>query len=238
MTPSELASKIDHTLLRPDATEEDIKQLCQEAFSYQFYSVCVNPYWVRICKQKLKGSPVGVCSVVGFPLGANISDIKTTEAEFALIDGADEIDMVINVGALKSGRIDIVSEEISRVRDSSRSVLKVIIETACLTKGEIILACNLAKSAGVDFIKTSTGFYKGPCDYDFLTLARDVELIRSTVGPEMGIKASGGINMYQIALVMLDAGATRLGCSASVDIINTYKKAQAYKPKEFHEQSR
>lgn len=218
-TPAELAKLIDHTLLKPDATEEQIRKLCEEAKTNQFMSVCVNPYWVPFCAEQLKGSDVKVCTVIGFPLGANRTEIKAVEAEDAIDRGAAEVDMVINVGALKSGKYDVVLSDIKAVVDASagRALVKVIIETGLLTDAEKVKACELAKKAGADFVKTSTGFGAGGA-----TVA-DVALMRQTVGPEMGVKASGGVRDYESTIAMVRAGATRIGASAGVSIISGAK---------------
>jgi deoxyribose-phosphate aldolase len=213
--PADLARYIDHTLLKPEATREEIDRLCAEAVEHGFYSVCVNSHWVAHCARKLRGTRVKVCSVVGFPLGAMDSRSKSFETRGAIENGADEIDMVINVGALKSGKTQLVEEDIRWVRRACRSttVLKVILENALLTDAEKVVACQLAKNAGADFVKTSTGFSKSGA-----TVA-DVALMRRTVGPEMGVKAAGGIRNYETALALIAAGATRLGISASVAIV-------------------
>lgn len=209
-----LAAVIDHTLLRADATGNDIRKLCDEAVRYGFCSVCVNPVNVRLARRLLRGTTVKVCSVIGFPLGATTPTAKACEAAGAVKDGADEIDMVINVGALKSGDAAAVRAELRAVRKAAAGkVLKVIIETALLTGKEKVRACLLAKKAGADFVKTSTGFSSGGA-----TVA-DVRLMRRTVGDAMGIKASGGVRTKETVLRMLDAGATRIGASASVAIV-------------------
>ncbi|MEM3341991.1 MAG: deoxyribose-phosphate aldolase [Thermoplasmata archaeon] len=214
-TPSaDVASYIDHTLLKPDATEEDIRKLCTEAAQYKFASVCVNPAYVPLAAKILKGTGVKVCTVIGFPLGATTSTTKALETRDAIANGATEIDMVINVGALKSGRDDIVREDIEAVVNAARgqAIVKVILETALLTREEKIRACLLAKMAGADFVKTSTGFGPGGATVE------DIKLMRETVGPEMGVKASGGIRDRKTAEAMIAAGATRIGASASVAI--------------------
>ncbi len=210
----DVAALIDHTLLKPNATQEEIVKLCEEAKKYNFASVCVNPTYVSLCKQLLKDTPVKVCTVVGFPLGATTPTVKAIEAKEAIANGADEIDMVINISALKSGNYQLVLDDIKAVREATRGkILKVIIETAYLTKEEKIKACELAKQAGADFVKTSTGF--GPSG----ATAEDVALMRSVVGPKMGVKASGGIRTLADAKKMIQAGATRIGASASVAIV-------------------
>ena len=215
-TAREWASLIDHTLLKPEATDQDIKQLCREAATYRFASVCVNPTWVRRCAQNLRGSGVRVASVVGFPFGAGTAEVKAMEARRAIRDGAREIDMVINVGALKSGDHDLVRRDIEKVSDACHeagAINKVIIEAALLTDEEKIVASHLAKLAKADFVKTSTGFGPGGAT------VHDVLLMRETVGPRLGVKASGGIRSAEDAREMIAAGATRIGASASVQIV-------------------
>ena len=210
----ELAQYIDHTLLKPQAARADIEKLCQEARLYRFCSVCVNPYWVSFCKKQLAGSDVKVCTVIGFPLGANTTETKVFEAKKALQDGADELDMVVNLGALKSGDWDTVLSDIQAVRNAGKNfILKVIIETSVLTDEEKVKVCQLAEKAGADFVKTSTGFTGGGA-----TVA-DVALMRKTVGEKVQVKASGGIRTRDDFDAMLAAGATRLGASAGVKII-------------------
>lgn len=209
------ASLIDHTLLKPEATDEDIKRLCEEAARYRFASVCVNPTWVRVAACALQGSGVPVCTVIGFPLGATMSDVKAYEARRAIQDGAREVDMVINVGALKSGDDCLVEHDIHAVVEAAHEygvITKVIIETALLTDDEKVRACQAAKRAGADFVKTSTGFSKGGA-----TVA-DIFLMRSTVGPDLGVKASGGVKNLEDARKLVEAGATRIGASVGVKI--------------------
>src|SRR5262244_516429 len=209
------ASLIDHTLLKPDATENEIKRLCEEAAQYHFASVCVNPTWVRAAACHLRGTGVPVCTVIGFPLGATLSDVKAYEARRAIFDGAREVDMVINVGALKSGDDCLVEHDIRSVVEVAHEydvTCKVIIETALLTDDEKVRACLAAKKAGADFVKTSTGFSKGGA-----TVA-DVALMRRTVGSELGVKASGGVKGLEDARKMVEAGATRIGASVGVKI--------------------
>jgi deoxyribose-phosphate aldolase len=209
------ASLIDHTLLKPEATDEDIKKLCQEAATYRFASVCVNPTWVRVAACNLRGSGVPVCTVIGFPLGATLPDVKAYEARRAIFDGAQEVDMVINVGALKSGDDCLVEHDIRSVAQVAHeydAICKVIIETALLTDDEKVRACQAAKNAGADFVKTSTGFSKGGA-----TVA-DVALMRRTVGSELGVKASGGVKGLDDVRKMIEAGATRIGASVGVKI--------------------
>ncbi|MDX6383590.1 MAG: deoxyribose-phosphate aldolase [Blastocatellia bacterium] len=209
------ASLIDHTLLKPDATDAEIKQLCEEAAQYHFASVCVNPTWVRASACNLKGSGVPVCTVIGFPLGATLPDVKAYEARRAIMDGAREVDMVINVGALKSGDDCLVEYDIRSVAEAAHEndvTCKVIIETALLTDDEKVRACQAAKRAGADFVKTSTGFAKGGA-----TVA-DIALMRRVVGSELGVKASGGVKNIDDARAMVEAGATRIGASVGVKI--------------------
>jgi deoxyribose-phosphate aldolase len=208
-------SLIDHTLLKPEASDEDIRKLCEEAARYRFASVCVNPTWVRSAACNLKGSGVPVCTVIGFPLGANLTDVKAYEARRAIFDGALEVDMVINVGALKSGDDCLVEYDIRSVVEAAHehnAICKVIIETALLNDDEKVRACLAAKRAGADFVKTSTGFSKGGA-----TVA-DVALMRRTVGSELGVKASGGVKGLDDARKMVEAGATRIGASVGVKI--------------------
>ena len=211
-----LAKMIDHTLLKPDATPEQIAQLCFEARKYQFASVCVNPAWVKLCAQLLEGSPVKVCTVIGFPLGATASEVKAFEAEKAMDQGATEIDMVINIGALKARELEFVAQDIRGVVNAAHSrniIVKVILETVLLTDEEKTIACLLSKEAGADFVKTSTGFAGGGAT------VHDVALMRRVVGPEIGVKASGGVRTYEDAESMIKAGATRIGASAGVKIM-------------------
>ncbi len=213
-----LAGFIDHTLLKPDAARADIDRLCAEAAEHGFATVCVNPCWVARCADALRGSAVGVCSVVGFPLGANTPSIKAAETRQALADGATEIDMVINVGALKSGDVEWVERDIAGVVAACRTagaVSKVILEMAYLDESEKVTGCILAKAAGAGFVKTSTGFGPGGA-----TVA-DVQLMRRVVGPEMGVKAAGGVRDVTVAKAMIDAGATRVGASAGVAIVRS-----------------
>ncbi|MEN6572200.1 MAG: deoxyribose-phosphate aldolase [Anaerolineaceae bacterium] len=207
---------IDHTLLKPDATQDKIAQLCFEARKYHFASVCVNPTHVKLCADLLAGSDVKVCTVIGFPLGATSPEVKVFETQTALKNGATEIDMVINIGALKSGDNELVARDIRGVVDTSHkagALTKVIIETALLTDEEKVVASLLSKEAGADFVKTSTGFSGGGAT------VHDVELMRRTVGPTMGVKASGGIHNLEEAEAMVAAGATRIGASAGVKIM-------------------
>ena len=214
--PAEVAALIDHTLLKPDATRDEILKLCAEAKQFGFATVVVNPTWVATAAAALRDTPVKVCTVVGFPLGATLATVKAAETEEAVKLGAQEIDMVINVGALKSGDDELVEQDIRGVVAAARrggALVKVILECALLTDEEKVRACWCARAAGADFVKTSTGFGPGGA------AAHDVELMRLTVGPEMGVKAAGGIRSYQELKAMLSAGATRIGASASVRIL-------------------
>ncbi|RMG11479.1 MAG: deoxyribose-phosphate aldolase [Planctomycetota bacterium] len=209
-----IARSIDHTLLKPDATKEQITYLCAEAAKYGFASVCVNPFWVPYCAELLRGHPVAVCTVVGFPLGANPSEVKAHEARWAVEHGATEIDMVINIGALKSGLLDVVEEDIRAVKQAcGRHVLKVILETALLDDHEKVAACEASMRAGADYVKTSTGFSTGGAT------AGDVALMRRVVGERAGVKASGGVRTKRDAALMLASGASRIGASAGVKIL-------------------
>ncbi|WP_124058818.1 deoxyribose-phosphate aldolase [Vaginisenegalia massiliensis] len=218
----ELNQYIDHTLLKADATQDMVNQLIKEAKEHQFMSVCVNPTWVSHAAQALKGSSVKVCTVIGFPLGANSSKVKAFEAQIAIEDGADEIDMVINIGAAKDGLWDLVKEDIKAVVRAAnhRALVKVIIETCLLTQDEITLACRKAKEAGADYVKTSTGFSTGGATVE------DIRLMRQVVGPKVGVKASGGVGNYQEALAMIEAGASRIGASKGVSIMEAAKQAE------------
>ena len=209
------ASLIDHTLLKPEATDEDIKKLCEEAARFRFASVCVNPTWVRAAACNLQGTGVPVCTVIGFPLGATLSDVKAYEARRAIFDGAREVDMVINIGALRSGDDCLVEHDIRLVAEAAHeynAICKVIIETALLNDDEKVRACRAAKQAGADFVKTSTGFSKGGA-----TVA-DIALMRRTVGADLGVKASGGVKGLADARKLVEAGATRIGASVGVKI--------------------
>ena len=211
-----IARTIDHTLLKADATQDQIAQLCYEARKHGFAAVCVNPAYVKLCSQLLQGTPVHVCTVVGFPLGATPPEVKTYEAQQSIDDGATEVDMVINIGALKSKDYALVERDIASVARTCHaggSILKVIIEAALLSDEEKVIACQLAKAAGADYVKTSTGFGPGGAT------VHDVELMRRAVGPEMGVKAAGGIGSYEDAKAMVAAGATRIGASAGVKIL-------------------
>jgi deoxyribose-phosphate aldolase len=211
-----VAGMIDHTLLKPEATKQEIEKLCREAAEYHFATVCVNPAWVALCASLLRGTGVGVCSVVGFPLGATTPDVKHYETRRVIFDGATEVDMVINIGALKSGELQVVERDIAAVVGPCREanvVSKVIIEVALLTDDQKIAASTLAKAAGADFVKTSTGFASGGAT------AADVALMRRVVGADMGVKAAGGVRDFEGLKAMVAAGATRVGASAGVKIV-------------------
>jgi deoxyribose-phosphate aldolase len=215
--PREIARRIDHTLLKPDATRRQIETLCAEAREHGFATVCVNPTWVRLCSDLLRGSETRVCTVAGFPLGATPAEVKAYEATRAVADGACEVDMVINIGALKSGDYRLVERDIALVVDAAAAggaAVKVIIEAALLTDDEKVRACVLAKAAGAAFVKTSTGFGPGGAT------AADVALMRRVVGPGMGVKAAGGVRDLKSAQAMLEAGADRIGASVGVKIVS------------------
>jgi deoxyribose-phosphate aldolase len=219
--PRDLARYIDHTLLRPDATAADIDTLCDEAMAYRFASVCVNPTWVRRCAERLRDSEVAVASVVGFPFGATPADVKAFEARRVIRDGAREIDMVINIGALRSGAADLVRDDIAKVSDAcheSGAINKVIIEAALLSDEQKVVACRLAQLARADMVKTSTGYAKGGAT------VFDVALMRETVGSRMGVKAAGGIRTAEDVQDMIAAGATRIGASAGISIVSGEKR--------------
>lgn len=205
----------DHTILKADASEAQVAKICKEALENDFASVCVNQYYTKFVAEQLKGSDVKVCTVVGFPLGMSDTRVKAFETKAAIEDGAEEVDMVINVGALKDGKYDYVRNDIKTLKDvcGKEVLLKVIIETCLLTDEEKVKACELAKEAGADYVKTSTGFSTGGAK------AEDVALMRKTVGEELGVKASGGIHTAEEAQAMIDAGASRLGTSATLAII-------------------
>jgi len=218
--PRDMAKMIDHTNLNPTATVEDIKKLCEEASEHEFASVCVNPIYVPLSAKLLEESSVKVCTVVGFPLGANTTETKSFETRNAIKNGAQEIDMVMNIGAFKSGAYEIFKSDIKAVVDATKTagvtsdiIVKVILETCYLNEEEIVKACEIAKDAGVDFVKTSTGFG------DYGAREEDVSLMRKTVGRDVGVKASGGIKNFEDALKMLDAGANRIGASSGVTIV-------------------
>lgn len=214
---------IDHTLLKPESTQEQIDHLLSEAVEYQFASVCVNPTWVAHCAKTLAGTGVKVCTVVGFPLGANTSSVKAFETKDAIANGADEIDMVINIGQLKSGQYEVVKADIRAVVEASQDKLvKVIIETCLLTNDEKVKACQLAVSAGADFVKTSTGFSAAGATVE------DIVLMRETVGPNIGVKAAGGARSYEDAEAFIEAGATRIGTSSGVAIVSGETVTEGY----------
>ena len=222
--PDGLARMIDHTLLKADATEEDVLRLCGEADIFNFISVCINPTWVSLSARRLRRTNVKVCTVVGFPLGATTGPAKAYETRNAISNGASEIDMVINVGELKSGNYRVVEEDIRGVVRAARPnvIVKVILETCLLSNEEKVKACELAKKAGADFVKTSTGFSTGGAT------AEDIALMRRTVGAEMGVKASGGVRSTADAEKMISAGATRIGASASVKIVMGQEEKKGY----------
>ncbi|MGG3563811.1 deoxyribose-phosphate aldolase [Neobacillus rhizosphaerae] len=224
MATTNVAAMIDHTLLKPEATKEQIEKLCQEALENKFFSVCVNPVWVRTSKELVKNSGVKVCTVIGFPLGASTSETKAFETRNAIENGADEVDMVINIGALKNQNDTLVESDIRAVVEAAKgkALTKVIIETSLLTKEEKIRACELSVKAGADYVKTSTGFSTGGATFE------DIALMRKTVGPGIGVKASGGVRSTEDAQKMIEAGATRIGASSSVDIINGLTVTSAY----------
>lgn len=211
-----LAKYIDHTILKPETSRQEVIQVCKEARDNGFFSVCVNPYYVSLVKKELEGSDVKVCSVIGFPLGASVTEVKAAETKQAIADGANEIDMVLNVAAMKNGELDYVLADIKGVVAAleGKAILKVILENCLLTKEEIVKACELSVEAGAHFVKTSTGFSKGGATTE------DIALMRKTVGPNIGVKASGGVRDRETALAMVEAGASRIGASASVSIVN------------------
>ncbi|MBU5213467.1 deoxyribose-phosphate aldolase [Heyndrickxia oleronia] len=210
-----IAKMIDHTLLKPEATKSQIQSLCEEAREYSFASVCVNPTWVKYAADLLQGSDVKVCTVIGFPLGATTPETKAFETKNAIENGAEEVDMVINIGALKSGDLELVEQDILAVTNAAKgkAITKVIIETCLLTDEEKIRACELAVKAGTDYVKTSTGFSTGGATVE------DIALMRKTVGPNIGVKASGGVRSPEDAQQMIEAGATRIGASSGVKIV-------------------
>jgi deoxyribose-phosphate aldolase len=215
MTTTNIAKMIDHTLLKPEATKEQLRVLCEEAREHNFASVCVNPTWVAYSAKLLAGSDVKVCTVIGFPLGANTPETKAFETKNAIENGATEVDMVINIGALKSGDFELVERDINAVIAAAKgkALSKVIIETCLLTDEEKVTACELSVKAGADYVKTSTGFSTGGAT------PADVALMRKTVGPDLGVKASGGVRSAEDAQEMMNAGATRLGASSGVKIV-------------------
>ena len=205
---------IDHTVLKPETQEAAVIKLCEEALEYNFASVCVNPTYIELCAKMLKGSEVKVCTVIGFPLGANTKEVKGFETLDAVRKGADEIDMVINIGALKDGKYDYVYEEIKYVKECCKGkLLKVIFETCLLTNEEKVKACELSVKAGADYVKTSTGFSTGGATVS------DIALMRNAVGPDLGVKASGGVRTYQDMVNMVEAGATRIGTSSGPKLV-------------------
>ncbi|WP_407691373.1 deoxyribose-phosphate aldolase [Robertmurraya mangrovi] len=210
-----IAGMIDHTLLKPEARKEQVELLCAEAKEYTFASVCVNPTWVRYASELLSGTEVKVCTVIGFPLGATTSETKAFETKNAIENGATEVDMVINIGALKDGNNDLVENDIRAVVEAAKgkALTKVIIETSLLTEEEKVRACELSVKAGADFVKTSTGFSTGGATYE------DIALMRKTVGPDIGVKASGGVRSAEDAGKMIEAGATRIGASSGIAIV-------------------
>lgn len=218
ITKEQLAKLIEHTLLRPDATKDSIIQLCEEAKNYNFWSVCVNPTYISLASNILRGTDVKVCGVIGFPFGASIPDVKALEAERAIIDGASEIDMVINIGALKSYNYELVKKDIAKVVERTNKyqkdiIVKVIIETGLLTEAEKVTACKLVKDAGANFVKTSTGFNTSGAT------VHDIKLLKNSIGTNLGIKASGGIKTFNDAIKLIKAGADRIGTSSGVEII-------------------
>ncbi|MFK0040892.1 deoxyribose-phosphate aldolase [Paenarthrobacter sp. NPDC090517] len=225
VAPTNIASYIDHTLLKPEASEADVLKVCAEAVEYKFKSVCVNPVWVKTVTKALKGSGVLTCSVIGFPLGATPSDVKAFEARGAVLDGADEIDMVINMASARANDKGALVDDIravSEVVHAGEAILKVIIETSMLTDEQKVIACEAAAEAGADFVKTSTGFNGGGATVE------DVALMRKTVGPELGVKASGGVRSLADAQAMIAAGATRIGASSGIAIVKGEQGSSAY----------
>jgi deoxyribose-phosphate aldolase len=215
-SPASLAKYIDHTILKPEASEADVRKVCDEAKECQFASVCVNPSYIAFVAELLSGSGVKPCVVVGFPLGATTPEVKAEETCKVVSLGAEEVDMVVNIGATKSGKWDLVEKDIEAVVNAAKgnAIVKVIIETCLLTDDEKVKVCTIAKNVGADFVKTSTGFSTGGATVE------DVRLMRQTVGPEMGVKASGGVRDYETAVAMIQAGATRLGTSSGVKIVS------------------
>ena len=215
-----ITSIIDHTLLKPEATKEMIEKLCSEAKEYNFFSVCINPYYVKTAKEELEGSNVKIATVIGFPLGSTPKEVKAFEASEAIKNGADELDMVINIGALKDGDYTTVEEDIKAVVNEAadKALVKVIIETCLLDDEEKKKACEIARAAGADFVKTSTGFSTGGATVE------DVKLMREVVGEDLGVKASGGIRDYETAKKMVEAGASRIGASSSIEIAKAMNK--------------
>lgn len=220
----DVAKIIDHTLLKPETTKDQVKKLCEEARAYEFASVCINPVWVAYASEQLQGTKVKVCTVIGFPLGATTSTVKAFETKEAIENGATEVDMVINIGALKAGDDETVLKDIQAVTASARgkALTKVIIETSLLTDDEKERACRLAVEAGADYVKTSTGFSTGGATEE------DIRFMRKTVGPDIGVKASGGVRSQEDALNMIKAGATRIGASSGVQIVQGLKGTSDY----------
>ncbi len=216
LSPKAMAKYIDHTILKPDASLAQVKKVCDEAKEYNFASVCVNTGYVKFVAEQLAGTDVKPCVVVGFPLGACTTEAKAFEAKDAIEKGAKEVDMVINIGAIKSNDWDLVEKDIAALVDTckGKALLKVILETCLLTDDEKVKACQICKKVGADFVKTSTGFSTGGATVE------DVKLMRETVGPEMGVKASGGVRTYEDAVAMIKAGASRLGASSGVAIVS------------------
>lgn len=219
-----LKSYIDHTVLKPESIDLDIQQACLDAKKYNFKAVCINPTWVSYVSDLLKGTAVNTCTVIGFPLGANTTATKVNETKQAIKDGADEVDMVINIGAMKSEDFSLVHDDIRAVVTAAdkKAIVKVIIETSLLSHNEKIRACEIAKRAGADFVKTSTGFSTGGATVE------DIKLMRTAVGPEMGVKASGGVRTYEDAKRMIEAGATRIGTSNGVALLEGVEGSNAY----------
>lgn len=224
ITKEYVASIIDHTILKAETTPEDVKKVCREAKENNFASVCINPCYVKLAAEELKGTNVKVCTVIGFPLGANSSDVKAYETKKAIEDGAQEVDMVINIGMLKAKELDYVKKDIEAVVNAAKgnALVKVIIETCLLTDEEKEIACRLSVEAGADFVKTSTGFSKWGAKEE------DVRLMRSVVGNEKGVKASGGVHSFEDAVKMIEAGANRIGASSSLKIIGKSNEEKAY----------
>jgi deoxyribose-phosphate aldolase len=225
VAPANTASYIDHTLLKPEASEADVLKVCAEATEYRFKSVCVNPVWVKTVTKALKGSGVLTCSVIGFPLGATPSDVKSFEARGAVLDGADEIDMVINMASARANDKGALVDDIRAVAETvhaGEAILKVIIETSMLDDEQKVIACQAAVEAGADFVKTSTGFNGGGATVE------DVALMRKTVGPDLGVKASGGVRSLADAQAMIAAGATRIGASSGIAIVKGEQGSSAY----------
>lgn len=223
--PSDVARLIDHTHLKPEATRDQIHELCMEAREFEFASVCVNPFWVPFCADLLAGSPVEVCTVVGFPLGANRTETKVAETEQACRSGATEIDMVINIGALKGDELEVIADDIAAVTEAAHAkgaIVKTIIEAALLSDEEKVEACTAAKAVGADFVKTSTGFGPGGAT------VHDVALMRRVVGADIGVKAAGGVRNYEDAQQMVQAGATRIGASAGIAIVQGRTSEEDY----------